>query len=197
MFWSNFGHFWVIFKNFQFLNVSIISQFLKYFSISQIWVHLFWRYHWFIFNLFGHFSQQILTISNCGQFFCQILVNSTANFWSTFGQRLVNVWSTFGQLSVNFWSTFGQLSVKFWSFFGQLILLLFASQQCWRFQALIFHILTISIFWSNFGQVLVNLPPNVQRFEAFSFSPQKWSKIEEEEKVAYFSQFPSFSFKDF
>jgi len=48
-------------------------------------------------------------------------------------------------------------------------------------------------FWSSFGQVLFKC----WRFQAFLFSPQKWSKIEEEEKVAYFSQFPSFFFQRF
>ena len=48
-------------------------------------------------------------------------------------------------------------------------------------------------FWSNFGQ----FASKCWRFQAFLFSPPKWSKIEEEEKVAYFSQFPSFFFKDF
>ena len=70
----------------------------------------------------------------------------------------------------------------------------FASSQL---QALNFQILTISIFGSNFGQVLVNLPPNVQRFQAFLFSPQKWSKIEEEEKSCIFQPISFLFFQRF
>ncbi len=87
-----------------------------------------------IFNLFGHFSQQILTISNfgqilvkfcvkfwsnLGQILCQILVNFCVKFWSTFvsnfGQLLANFWSIFGQLLAKFWSNFGHFLVIFWS----------------------------------------------------------------------------------
>ncbi len=95
-FWSCFGQILVIFGSFSrifnfsmsqlFLNFSNISQFLKFGSIYFDDIKHVLRNvsYWFIFNLF---SQQILTISNCGQFFCQILVK----LWSNFSQIVVKL----------------------------------------------------------------------------------------------------------
>jgi len=143
-FWPFFGHFLVNFcplfsRMFNFSS----SQFLKYGSIYFDDIRHF-------LNLFGHFSKQILTISNFGQilvkFWCQILVsNFGVKFWcqilvsnfdvklwcqivvSNCGQVLVKFWSNFG---VKLWSNCGliwcQIVVKFWSNCGQIVVKLWS-----------------------------------------------------------------------